>query len=54
MAGEQRTDTCPECGGCRLELVVVPGRFYCSSCGVAGVGPNLQAPDGAQLQLELA
>lgn len=49
----QRRDLCPECGEPRLELVVAPGRFYCARCEVAGPGPNEDAPDGAQLALEV-
>jgi ribosomal protein L37AE/L43A len=52
-APPQRSDSCPACGTARLELVVAPGRFYCSSCGIAGLGPAGQPPD-EQLMLEFA
>jgi ribosomal protein S27E len=35
-----RTDGCPDCGRERVELSVVPGRFHCAACGVAGLGPS--------------
>jgi rubredoxin len=47
----QRHDDCPDCGARRTELVVVPGRFYCPTCGVAGPGPHEVV--GAQLALEV-
>lgn len=52
MSG-QRRDTCPCCGGERVELVVVPGRFYCSTCQTATPGPvaAVDAPAGTQLTL---
>lgn len=41
-----RTDVCPTCGGERAELPpeISPGRFYCSRCERATVGPNTEPP----------
>lgn len=45
MSG-QRRDTCPGCGGERVELVIVPGVFYCSRCAAAGPGPLAEPAAG--------
>lgn len=39
-----RTDSCPECGAQRFELVVVPTRFFCRRCQIATEGPNTAPP----------
>lgn len=49
----QRSDRCPTCRGERLELVVVPGLFYCDRCHAASPGPTVAVPPAAGEQLGL-
>lgn len=39
---EREWDVCPDCGGKRWQLVIVPDRFYCDKCCKATFGPNTE------------
>lgn len=37
---DRRVDTCPDCGGERWEILIVPDVFYCDVCEKSTAGPN--------------
>lgn len=41
---EREWDVCPDCGGKRWQLVIVPDRFHCDRCEKSSRGPNTEAP----------
>lgn len=41
---ERGRDICPDCGGERWQLVIVPDRFYCDRCEKSTYGPNTAPP----------
>lgn len=48
---EREWDTCPDCGGKRWQLIIVPDRFYCDRCEKAGPGPNTEVAEREAEQL---